>query len=114
MDVFVQWLLDHWLGEMSVIAGAPGAFFVVMIVAWVTAYLVIKHNFADRIESHETRATTLQAHIDQKSGLLDEYRQRLDGATPLEVQTKIAALETAVGRLTSRLEMPPSTSAQGL
>jgi hypothetical protein len=102
MDIFLQWIVDHAAAEMGVIAGAPISFALVMIVIWLVAYFFIKRDFAGRIESHETRATTQQAHIDQKTALADEYRERMDGATPKEVQEEISSLKAQVAKLSAK------------
>jgi hypothetical protein len=99
MDEVFNWFRRHVHGEIAVVTGAPMLFGMAVLVVGAMLFFMIRAHFSQQIRA-------LEATIGHKQSLLDEYKDKLQGATPLEVQQKIAGLEEQIAALDRRVNRP--------
>jgi hypothetical protein len=82
LDDIRQNLLDQW----QVIADAPAIFAMAVLVVAALIWIAMRWAYGARIQHKDAQIALQQAQI-------DDYRRKLDGASPDEARARIAALE---------------------
>lgn len=85
-------LLAYFKSEWTVLSQAPVIFGTAMVLICGIVYAVVRHQFGDRLSSLEGR---LQLKDDQ----LDDYKNKLNNASPDEARDRIDQLEKRIGEL---------------
>jgi len=99
MDEIISAIEKHFGKEWATVTGAPLIFLFACAVIGVLIYWALdKH--------HSERTETLNATIGQKQSLIDEYKDRLNGATPLEVAKEIVDLKSTISTLNAKINRP--------
>lgn len=79
--------------------GAPLMFLLAVIAAGAIIYFIVKGHFSQEIKA-------LTATVAHKQSVLDDYRDRLNGHTPLEVANEINGLKALVDELKRKVARP--------
>jgi hypothetical protein len=96
MSEIIHAIAAHAAQEWAVVEGAPSLVLLLACLAGATAYGALNVHFKERIDA-------LTATIAQKQSLLDEYKERLNGMTPLEVATEISTLKSEISRISKKV-----------
>ena len=91
----MDWIIQRFVAEAAVIGAAPMTFTLAAIVIGWLIYLFLRSQFATRLDNAASTIALREAQ-------LDDYKQKLSGATPDEAKARIDALETQVNRLAPR------------
>ncbi len=82
------------------IKGAPVSFgfasLLIAVVVGTIGFLIAQWHYSEQI-------AVQSEHISEQKDVIDDYRNRLQGASPSEAEKEIAALRTQIGDLTNRL-----------
>ncbi|MCR4268751.1 hypothetical protein [Nitratireductor sp. ZSWI3] len=87
--------ITYLAGEAKMIAQAPVTFLVLAAVLALMAYWLVRHQFADRLESLNSRITL-------RDDQLASYKEKLSGASPDEAKQRLDLLELQVKALSPR------------
>ncbi len=99
MDEIIHAIIDHFKQEWAMVTHAPFLFlFSVLIVGAIIAYLTRLY--------FEERIRTLETTVDHKQGLVDEYKDRLQDKTPVEVAAELASLKAQVTAISTKVIKP--------
>jgi hypothetical protein len=102
-------IAKHLLGESKVIAAAPVAFSAAVLMATalttVIAWVAFRWAYGARLENKDSLITLRNAQ-------LDDYREKLVGASPEEAKDRINALEAQLQQLASDFAPRTLTEAQ--
>jgi hypothetical protein len=84
-------LLDQW----QVIAGAPAIFIMAILLVAVAIWIALRWAYGTRLHNKD-------ALIDLQVAQLNDYKDKLSGASPDQAKARIEALETQVQQLAPR------------
>jgi hypothetical protein len=87
-EVIGKW----WAGECKVLKDAPLFFFATFILGGVATFFVVSWHYDGRLEGLREIISNKDETIRQKDGLIDEYRVKLQGASPQEAAKRIDQL----------------------
>ena len=88
-------LIKYVVGEMRVIADAPGIFVAAILVMGFAIWWAMDWRYGGIVANRDAQISTIQSQR-------DEYRDKLQGATPDEAKAKIEQLETRLARIEPR------------
>lgn len=99
MDDAFNWVRGHFHGEWMIVTGAPMLFSMSVLILSALACVLIRWFYLERMSA-------LKATVDQKQSLLDEYKDRLSGQTPMEVAVEMANLKSTIAQLEKKVSRP--------
>jgi len=99
MDALFNWFRGHIHGELATVNGAPMLFIMAVALASAVMFFLIRAHFKQEISA-------LKATVGHKQSLLDEYRDRLKGQTPIEVAKEITNLKDTITTLQNQVNRP--------
>jgi hypothetical protein len=93
-------LLDRFLSQMSQLQTVWMPFVVGLFIVGVVIWRILKHHYQGRLDTKDDL-------IKLKDGQVQDYKDKLSGATPDEARQQIDDLQQQVGRLTKQRKLTP-------
>jgi hypothetical protein len=92
-------IVKYVLGELRVIGGAPVSFFAALLVLAGAVWWAMDWRYSGIIANRD-------AELGSAKAVRDEYKEKLQGATPDQAKTRIDTLEARIKRLEPRTLTP--------
>jgi hypothetical protein len=95
----LDWVKKSLLDQWTAIAASPAIFLMAVIVTTVLVWLALRWAYSSRIDS-------LNDLLRLRDGQVDDYKQKLSGASPDQAKARMDALEQQIAQLVPRSITP--------
>jgi hypothetical protein len=92
-------IVKYLVGEARVIKGAPVSFVACTLVAGFIIWFALDWKYSSLISNRDSVITNKDSQIALVTGERDNYREKLNGASPDQAKARIDALEAKVASL---------------
>ena len=100
----LDWIKTSLLDQSQAIAASPAVFTMAVLVTTAIAWLILRWAYSSRIDN-------LNDLLRLRDGQIDDYKQKLSGATPDEARARMTALEAQIEKLLPRSISPAQANS---